>query len=125
MSTYAIGDIQGCYQTFLALLNSVEFRPGRDELWAVGDLVNRGPDNLSVLCWFFHHQDSVRLVLGNHDLHLLAAADGARALAKSDNLEDILQAEDRESLLDWLRQQPLLFRRGQHVDTAAFRRLSR
>ncbi len=119
MTTYAIGDIQGCFGAFQALLDKVAFNPAKDCLWSVGDLVNRGPDNLSTLRWFHAHQDCVRVVLGNHDLHLLAAAAGAKKLGKSDNLEDVLEAPDRQVLLEWLAQQPLLYREGNTILTHA------
>jgi bis(5'-nucleosyl)-tetraphosphatase (symmetrical) len=76
MTTYVIGDIQGCFPAFKRLLKKVAFDPGKDCLWSVGDLVNRGSDNLSTLRWFYQHRDSVVAVLGNHDLHLIAAHRG-------------------------------------------------
>lgn len=107
MATYAIGDIQGCYSAFMALLRDIDFSPSRDQLWLTGDLVNRGPDSLSVLRWVFRHQDVVTTVLGNHDLHLLAVAEGYGRILPDDTLLDILNAPDGKLLLDWLRCQPL------------------
>ena len=107
MTTYVVGDIQGCFDPFQCLLERVNFDPAKDVIWSVGDLINRGPANLETLRWFFEHRDSAVIVLGNHDLHLMAVAAGARKMSKSDNFGDILQAPDRDSLLAWLRQQPL------------------
>lgn len=112
MSTYAIGDLQGCYQTFLSLLDRIRYDPAVDRLWFAGDLVNRGPDSLGVLRWIYAHRDSVRVVLGNHDLHLLARALGCDGRRRRDTVEDILAAPDREQLIHWLRRQPLFFREG-------------
>lgn len=119
MSTWAVGDIQGCYRAFRALLDAIDFNPARDRLWAVGDLVNRGENNLGVLRWFHDNQHAVSVVLGNHDLHLLAAARGHKRLSKSDNLHDVLEAEDSAQLIEWLRHRPLLHREGDWVMTHA------
>lgn len=107
MSTYVMGDIQGCFTPFQCLLERVKFNPDKDRLWSVGDLVNRGPDNLGVLRWFYEHRDNVTLVLGNHDLHLMAVSAGVRKPSRKDNLDDILDAPDREKLIEWLHYQPL------------------
>ena len=112
MSTYAIGDIQGCYGAFLELLETVSFNPARDQLWLTGDLVNRGEDSLAVLRWCMAHDASVVAVLGNHDLHLLAVAEGFVPPHRKDTLEPILNAPDREPLLAWLRHRPMLHRWG-------------
>lgn len=108
MATYAIGDIQGCYAPFQQLLRKIEFDPGKDSLWLTGDLVNRGPESLEVLRWVFQHQDCVQIVLGNHDLHLLAVSEGYGRLHASDTLQAVLDAADGKILLDWLRCQPLM-----------------
>jgi len=108
MSTYVVGDIQGCFAPFQQLLERVKFNPDKDRLWSVGDLVNRGPDNLSVLRWFYAHRDNVTMVLGNHDLHLMAVSAGARKPSRADNFHDILEASDREPLIEWLHYQPLV-----------------
>ena len=108
MATYAIGDIQGCYDELRRLLDRLGFDPSRDKLWCVGDLVNRGPDSLAVLRWFKALGKRAVVVLGNHDLHLLAVAAGTRGPGKKDTLEPILRAPDRDELLDWLRRRPLL-----------------
>ncbi|HEX5418412.1 MAG TPA: symmetrical bis(5'-nucleosyl)-tetraphosphatase [Gammaproteobacteria bacterium] len=109
MTLYAIGDIQGCYGSFAALLERLRFDPGCDRLWLVGDLVNRGPDSLSVLRRVAELGPSVTTVLGNHDLHLLATAAGLRRMSPSDTLEQVLDAPDADELLDWLRRRPLLY----------------
>lgn len=112
MSVYVIGDVQGCYDELMALLEQCAFEPGKDKVWLVGDLVNRGPQSLEVLRWAKSQHDSCVCVLGNHDLHLLAAAAGCAKLHKSDTLNAILNAPDREELLTWLRQQSLVHQEG-------------
>lgn len=107
MATYVVGDIQGCFEPFQCLLDHVRFNPNKDRLWSVGDLVNRGPDNLKTLRWFYAHRDNVTMVLGNHDLHLLAVSAGARKPSRKDNFDAILDAPDRETLIEWLHFQPL------------------
>ena len=99
MSTYVVGDIQGCLQPLKCLLRAVDFTPGRDVLWSAGDIVNRGPKCLKTLHYLYKRRDSVVMVLGNHDLHLLAVAAGVRRPSRSDTLDEILAAPDREELL--------------------------
>jgi bis(5'-nucleosyl)-tetraphosphatase (symmetrical) len=108
MATYAVGDVQGCYDALRRLLDQIRFDPGSDRLWFVGDLVNRGPDSLAVLRFIKALGDRAVVVLGNHDLHLLARAEGQTRNAKKDNLDDILNAPDRDDLLTWLRHRPLM-----------------
>lgn len=108
MSTYAVGDIQGCLQPLKCLLKKVGFNPDTDMLWSVGDIVNRGPKSLKALRFFYDLRDNLVMVLGNHDLHLLALAAGARKPSRSDTLDEILQAPDRDKLLSWLMRQPLI-----------------
>lgn len=110
MARFAIGDIQGCFSEFQALLAQANFDPACDELFSVGDIVNRGPQSLEVLRWMYMHRDAVHLVLGNHDLHLLAVSTGYENKKSRDTLDDILTAPDREMLLAWLRNQPLFLR---------------
>ena len=112
MSTYAIGDIQGCFDAFLRLLDVIGFRTDCDRVWLAGDLVNRGPDSLAVLRWCQAHAGNVVAVLGNHDLHLLARAAGVSGAKRRDSLDELLHAPDRDELLDWLRHKPLLYREG-------------
>jgi len=109
MSTYAIGDIQGCYTELQRLLELIQFNPHKDVLWCTGDLVNRGPNSLEVLRFFNGLKERAIVVLGNHDLHLLAVAEGhTEYLKPQDTLTPILEAPDREELLDWLRRRPFL-----------------
>lgn len=108
MSTYVIGDLQGCFRSFQALLDAIDFDSADDRLWLVGDLVNRGLDSLAVLRFVKALGDRAITVLGNHDLHLLAVASGFERLKRDDTLSEILNAPDREELLDWLRAQPLV-----------------
>ncbi|WP_210395649.1 symmetrical bis(5'-nucleosyl)-tetraphosphatase [Motiliproteus sediminis] len=108
MATYAIGDIQGCYRELCQLLDQIGFGD-QDQLWLTGDLVNRGPDSLYTLRFVRELGARAVTVLGNHDLHLLAVAHGQRAGSK-DTLDEILHAPDRDELLHWLAQQPLLHR---------------
>jgi bis(5'-nucleosyl)-tetraphosphatase (symmetrical) len=114
VATYAIGDIQGCYESLQALLGTLALQAD-DRLWLCGDLVNRGPKSAEVLRWAMRQGDSLVSVLGNHDLHLLAAAAGARPFKKRDSFQDVLEADDREELLQWLRTRPFLHREKDHV----------
>jgi bis(5'-nucleosyl)-tetraphosphatase (symmetrical) len=107
VTRYAIGDVQGCYQELRALLAELKFAPDRDRLWFVGDLVNRGPRSLEVLELVRALGDNAIVVLGNHDLHLLAVAFGSRRKRKSDTLDAVLAAPDRDALLEWLITRPL------------------
>lgn len=108
MSTYVIGDIQGCYASLQKLLAACAFDPAQDVVWLVGDLVNRGPGSLETLRFVRDLGASAKVVLGNHDLYLLMVAYGvAPKRSKDDTLQAILEAPDRELLLTWLRQQPL------------------
>ena len=107
MTTYAVGDIQGCLKPLKCLLDEVGFNPSRDVLWSVGDLVNRGPDSLDTLRFIDSLGNACIAVLGNHDLHLLAVSRDASRLRKSDTLLPILKADDCDQLLSNLRQRPL------------------
>ncbi len=108
MAVYAIGDIQGCHQSLQELLERLNFQAGRDTLWFTGDLVNRGPESATVLRLVMSLGEAAITVLGNHDLHLLAVAEGFAPELNHDTLDDVLQAPDRDELLHWLRHQPLL-----------------
>jgi bis(5'-nucleosyl)-tetraphosphatase (symmetrical) len=108
MATYAIGDIQGCYHAFQALLQRIQFDVKTDNLWLVGDLVNRGSGSLEVLRWCFQHQHKIKMVLGNHDLHAIAVAHDIRPAHRGDTLQAIIDAPDANDLLAWLRHQPLM-----------------
>ena len=107
MALYCIGDIQGCSDALERLLAHIGFSPSRDTVYLLGDLVNRGPESAAVLRRCMQHAGALRCLLGNHDLHLLAVAQGVRQPSRRDTLDGILQASDREALLHWLRQQPL------------------
>ena len=108
MPRYVIGDIQGCMTSLERLLERIDFDRGRDELWLVGDLVNRGPRSLDVLRWARGLGDRATVVLGNHDLHLLARAAGVAPAKKRDTLDEVLAAPNRDALCDWLRARPLV-----------------
>lgn len=107
MATYAVGDIQGCARTLFELLRRIAFDPARDHVLLVGDLVNRGDDSLTALRWAYAHRACITLVLGNHDLALLATAAGVRGRRPLDTLDDVLAAADAPQLLQWLRHRPL------------------
>ena len=107
MAVYLIGDVQGCDEALGRLLHTVDFSASRDTLYLLGDLVNRGPDSVAVLRRLMALEGSAHCVLGNHDLHALAVAAGVRPASRMDTLQALLQADDRETLLGWLRQQAL------------------
>ncbi len=107
MATYAIGDLQGCYHELKHLLKKIKFDKKSDRLWFCGDLVNRGPDSLAVLRFIMKLGKSATSILGNHDLHLLAIASLNKKSRTKDTLNEILEADDRHEILEWLRQQPL------------------
>ena len=108
MGVYAIGDLQGCLEPLERLIEAIGFDPGRDRLWFVGDLVNRGPDSLGCLRFVQSLGEAATTVLGNHDLHLLCVAEGVAPRKRRDTLDAVLAAPDRDSLLQWLRHRPLL-----------------
>ncbi|MGC3973064.1 MAG: symmetrical bis(5'-nucleosyl)-tetraphosphatase [Nitrospira sp.] len=112
MATYAIGDVQGCFNSLTKLAKIIQFDPEQDRLWFVGDLVNRGPDSLKVLRYIRALGAAAITVLGNHDIFLLAVAAGLTPLRPTDTLSPILEAPDCHELTQWLRQQPLLYREG-------------
>jgi bis(5'-nucleosyl)-tetraphosphatase (symmetrical) len=115
VSRIAIGDVQGCHAELLQLLERCQYSSDRDRLWFTGDLVNRGPASLATLRYVRSLGDNAVTVLGNHDLHLLALALGAKRKPKSgDTLEDVLNARDRDVLLEWLLTRPLA-----HFDEAS------
>ena len=112
MSTYAIGDIQGCYHSLRSLLREIAFNPTQDRLWLVGDLVNRGSGSLDVLRllveYATQYPSSIIAVLGNHDLHALTVAEGLIEPRQGDTLQPLLEAADREQLFQWLRYRPMV-----------------
>lgn len=109
MARYAVGDLQGCLQPLQCLLQQVDFDPRQDELWLVGDLINRGPQSLDTLRFVHELGDCTRIVLGNHDLHFLAVALGVKTPGKSDTFDEILAANDRHTLIEWLLHLPLIY----------------
>ena len=112
MATYAIGDVQGCCDSLEALVAQLPFHPSRDRLWFVGDLVNRGPKSLKVLRRIMSAGQRATCVLGNHDLHLLALAAGARKSQPLDTVAPVLRARDSDDMIDWLRTRPLAHAEG-------------
>ena len=121
MALYLVGDVQGCYAELNQLLDRVAFNPRFDQLWAVGDLVARGPDSLAVLKLFQQLGSAAETVLGNHDLHLLSILTGVKQAKAADRLESItaLPLREREQLIDWLCQRPLLLQQPQLIVTHA------
>jgi len=116
VATYVVGDIQGCLDPLLALLEKICFEPTEDQLISVGDLVNRGPQSLETLRYCKSLGSSFQMVLGNHDLHLLAIAEGVKNPTPKDTIQTILEAPDAEELLQWLRGHPLLLEvDGYHI----------
>ena len=114
MATYVIGDLQGCFLSFQQLLKKLSFGPS-DQLWLVGDLINRGTGSLSVMRWLMQHQDQVTAVLGNHDLHTLVVAEGFVAPHRSDTLQALLDAPDAHDILHWLRHQRMAYQQDQFL----------
>ncbi|WP_133405839.1 symmetrical bis(5'-nucleosyl)-tetraphosphatase [Parashewanella tropica] len=108
MANYFVGDIQGCYHELRLLLDKVAFNPSFDTLWCAGDLVARGPDSLSTLEYLYELEDSVKPVLGNHDLHLLALAAGEKKRNPKDKLDALLESSQLPKLIEWVRAQPLM-----------------
>lgn len=115
MATYAIGDIQGCFDAFRRLLDRIRFDPGHDRLWIAGDLVNRGPSSLEVLRFAVAHEQCLVSVLGNHDLYLLQRYHGVVKAKAYDTVQDVLRAPDADRLIDWLRRRPLVHRDGPYL----------
>jgi bis(5'-nucleosyl)-tetraphosphatase (symmetrical) len=113
MATYAIGDIQGCFESLQCLLKKIAFDPAKDKLWLAGDLINRGPDSLETLRFLYQIRNAITLVLGNHDLHFIAVYYGLRKRGKHDTLNELLDAPDCADLVHWLRHQKLV-----HYDPA-------
>lgn len=112
MATWAIGDVHGCFRTLRRLVTRLHLVPGRDRLWMTGDLVNRGPRSLSVLRWAREHDELLTVVLGNHDLHLLARAAGVAVPRQRDSIDEVLVTPHRDELLAWLGSRPLVVREG-------------
>ncbi|PWK53084.1 symmetrical bis(5'-nucleosyl)-tetraphosphatase [Pleionea mediterranea] len=107
MTAYAIGDLQGCYQSFQKLLATIKLDWQKDKLWLCGDLVNRGPQSLETLRFIYEHRERIKVVLGNHDLHMLAVASGAQSIKRKDTFLPIIESAAHQDLIEWLHQQPL------------------
>ena len=114
MATYAIGDIQGCYSELQKLLKKIKFNSDKDKLWFAGDIINRGPDSLKTLRFIKSLDENAITVLGNHDLHTLAIANGRGKQGKKDTIQPILDAKDSDVLLDWLIHRPLMHYKEKH-----------
>jgi bis(5'-nucleosyl)-tetraphosphatase (symmetrical) len=108
MATYAIGDVQGCFDELQKLLARCGFRKKNDRLWFVGDLVNRGPKSLETLRFVRDLDARAIVVLGNHDLHLVTQHEGVERTREDDTFDDVLRAPDRKALVDWLRRRPMM-----------------
>src|SRR3954466_7647784 len=112
MATYAIGDVQGCFDELQALLKICGFKANKDRLWFVGDLVNRGPKSLEVLRFVRSLGDQAVTVLGNHDLHLVTQHEGFERRRKDDTFADVLAAPEAKELVAWLRLRPMMHVEG-------------
>lgn len=112
MAIYLVGDIQGCYNELQALLKQVSFNPKKDQLYLAGDLVARGPDSLATLRFVKSLKKSAKVILGNHDLHLLSVYAGIKKVKKQDKLDELLSAHDIDTLMNWLSKQPLIQKIG-------------
>ncbi len=115
MTIFAVGDIQGCLAPLQRVLEKVSFDPKQDQLWSTGDIVNRGPDSLATMRFLKGLGPAFKMVLGNHDLHLLAAARQPDRLTPADTCGDVLKAPDAGELLEWLRHQPLMLNRNNYI----------
>jgi len=115
MSNYVVGDIQGCYSGLIKLLEKAKFNPKKDKLWAVGDLIARGPDSLKTLSYLHSLGDSFDCVLGNHDLHFLAIHSGLKLAKKNDELTALLESKKVDKFARWLRTKPLAKRINKHT----------
>ncbi|MFM2588813.1 bis(5'-nucleosyl)-tetraphosphatase (symmetrical) ApaH [Vibrio sp. TBV020] len=115
MANYIVGDLQGCFDELLLLLQQADFDASEDTLWVAGDLVARGPKSLEVLRFIRSLGSSAKVILGNHDLHLLAVSLGLFKVKEKDQTAPIFNAEDKDELLEWLRQQPLMAEHDEFV----------
>jgi bis(5'-nucleosyl)-tetraphosphatase (symmetrical) len=115
MATYAIGDVQGCFDELQQLLEKTGFEEKKDRLWFVGDLVNRGPKSLEVLRFVRSLGDRAVTVLGNHDLHLLTQHEGFERKREDDTFDDVLDAPDATALVAWLRTRPMMHAEGEYA----------
>lgn len=109
MTTYAIGDVQGCYDSLRRLLDKLTFDPSTDYVWFAGDIINRGPQSLETLRFIISLGNSARTILGNHECHFLASARGHKTPYKTDTFQDIINANNASELIDWVRTRPFLY----------------
>lgn len=109
MATYAIGDIQGCFEAFQALLKKLAFNPAKDQLWLTGDIINRGPQSLETLRYVISLGDAAKVILGNHECHALAVYNGHKRAHKTDTYQTIIDAPDAAELFDWIRTRPFFY----------------
>ena len=116
MSTYVVGDIQGCIKPLRKLLKKVDSSQSSDSLWCVGDLINRGPKSRDTLHFLQDMEDATRIVLGNHDLHFIALYEGAAPARGKDKLDELLEASDNQENSDWLRNKPLCHHEALETD---------
>lgn len=115
MARYAIGDIQGCYKQFMQLLKAIDFNSGKDVLYLVGDLVNRGPKSLEVMKWVYKNQNCVINVLGNHDIYLIARYHHLVKIDGDDTLADLVRDKNIVKYIDWLRSAPLVYHDNEYI----------
>jgi len=115
MSTYVIGDVQGCYDELINLIKKIKFNPKKDNLIFAGDLINRGPKSLETLRYIKSLGANTKTVLGNHDLHLINIIYGYNRPSSKDTIQDICKAHDKIELIEWLRHQPILIKKNKHL----------
>ena len=106
MATYAIGDIQGCFDELIVLLEKIKFQTDRDKLWICGDIINRGPKSLETLDFVYSIRENCNITLGNHDLHFLAVAEGTKKISRSDTFQDLLESKNLKVYLKWIKGLP-------------------
>ena len=106
MATYAIGDIQGCFDELIVLLEKIKFQTDRDKLWICGDIINRGPKSLETLNFVYSIRENCNITLGNHDLHFLAVAEGTKKISRSDTFQDLLESKNLKVYLKWIKGLP-------------------
>ena len=108
MATYAVGDVQGCFYSLQNLLKRIDFNSKVDELWLVGDIINRGQGSLETLDWCYKNRDDIKIVLGNHDLHFLSVAFNQKKMSSTDTLQPILSSRNLNEYIDWMLSWPLI-----------------
>ena len=106
MATYAIGDIQGCFDELIVLLEKIKFQTDRDKLWICGDIINRGPKSLETLNFVYSIRENCNITLGNHDLHFLAVAEGAKDISDSDTFQNLLNNKNLDVYVNWIKGLP-------------------